>query len=172
MTGRIIDEDGDPIPFAQVRVHSKDIVARCDRNGFFSIRGLQRGGHYSLLVDAKGYDHAVLRWIPIQTYETTDIGDYHLEPEELVTNFWVVSSNVTALGELTMTSNLCEIAGSVTSVYSYTTWGAMQYIEGGRAEFAPYATNMPMIEEQPAATNTPRHNPTQEGGGNAGSPHN
>ncbi len=156
MTGRIIDENGAPIPYAHVRVHSKDIEIKCDKNGFFTVRGLQKGGHYSLIVDAKGYDDAVLRWIPMQTYETTDIGDYHLVPEALVTNFWTVSSNVTAGGTWAMTSNLCEIADGVTSVYAYAEWGVMEYMKHGSTTPAGVETNMALIDERPAAaTNAP-----------------
>ena len=149
MTGRIIDEDGKPIPYAKIEVIWKDIKTTSDQNGFFSVRGLQKGGHYSLRVAAKGYEQAVLRWIPIPTYQTADIGDYHLDPEQVSTNYWLVSSNSAPGGSSSVASNFIEIIEGVTSSYPYAQWAEAQYLEEGRQEFARFATNAPTIDERP-----------------------
>jgi len=139
MTGRIIDPDGRPIPFARVRVHSKDIETRTDANGFFTVRGLQRGGHYSLIVGAHGFDGAVLRWISIPSQQTADIGDYHLDYELPNTNFWQVSSNNIA-GAWAMSSNFCDITDGVTNLYDAAAWRSAFTEEGRIRKLASYST--------------------------------
>ncbi len=138
MTGRIIDPTGRPIPFARVRVHSKDIETRTDANGFFTVRGLQRGGHYSLIVGAHGFDGAILRWIPIPSEQTADIGDYHLDYELLSTNFWQVSSNNIA-GAWVMSSNFCDIIEGDTNLYDAATWRSNFTEEGRIRKLASYS---------------------------------
>jgi hypothetical protein len=138
MTGRIIDRAGRPIPFARVRVHSKDIETRTDENGFFTVRGLQRGGHYSLMVGAHGFDGAVLRWIPIPSQQTADIGDYHLDYERPSTNFWQVSSNNIA-GAWVLSSNFCDIIEGTTSRYDAATWRSVFTEEGRIRKLASYS---------------------------------
>jgi hypothetical protein len=137
MTGRIIDPDGRPIPFARVQVHSKDIRTRTDDNGFFTVRGLQRGGHYSLIVGKRGFDGAVLRWIPIPSQQTADIGDYHLEYALPSTNFWQVSSNLVA-GVWLVSSNFYDIIEGETNVYGSATWQRSFTDEGRIGKMATY----------------------------------
>ena len=118
MTGRITDEDGNPIPYAKIKVHSKNITTTADKNGFFTIKGLQQGGHYSLIVKGKGFDGAIARWIPIPIDHSADIGDFKLEPEKIWTNFWVVTSNKLENGTWVTISNYYDIADSVTNIYT------------------------------------------------------
>ncbi|MCX7003582.1 MAG: carboxypeptidase-like regulatory domain-containing protein [bacterium] len=166
MTGRIIDPEGRPIPFARVRVHSKDIETRTDANGFFTVRGLQRGGHYSLIVGAHGFDGAVLRWIPIPSQQTADIGDYHLDYQLPSTNFWQVFSNSVAGAWLT-SSNFCDIIEGRTNWYDAATW-QRNFTEEGRirkiASYSAVGENIVMTSEcamiaptivPPADTNAP-----------------
>lgn len=122
LTGRVIDKFGDPLAYARIKVHSKDIVTRADKNGYFTLRGLQRGGHYSLIINAKGYETDVARWIPIPVNSTADIGDYHLNEEELWTNIWVLITNALQNGSVAISSNMLEIAGANTTVYTYVQW--------------------------------------------------
>jgi len=117
MTGRITDKKGDPIPYAKIKVHSKNIKTTADKNGFFTIEGLQQGGHYSLIVKGKGFDGAVARWIPIPKSQSANIGDFFLEPERIWTNFWVVTSNILENGECVIISNYYDIADNVTNIY-------------------------------------------------------
>ena len=117
MTGRITDKEGDPIPYAKIKVHSKNIKTTADKNGFFSIKGLQQGGHYSLIVKGKGFDGAVARWIPIPISQSANIGDFFLGPERVWTNFWVVTSNILENGECLIISNYFDIADNVTNIY-------------------------------------------------------
>lgn len=147
LTGRITDKEGRPIAGARVRVHSKNMETRTDRNGFFTFRGLQQGGRYSLLVDARGYDEALLRWIPIPRTHSADIGDWYLEE---LTNYWVVTSNMVTEGVWSVTSNMVEIAGSYTSELTYAEWVVSNMVW----ESAGVGSELPMIEEQ-----------AQEGGG-------
>ena len=122
MTGRITDKHGKHIPYAKIRVHSKKIRTTADANGFFTIKGLQKGGHYSLIINAKGYDGAVARWIPIPKFQSADIGDYKLDYEHIWTNFWVLSSNLLENGVWQMSSNLFTIADNITNIYSVADW--------------------------------------------------
>lgn len=122
MSGRVIDPEGNPLPYARVRVHSKEIETFADRNGFFTIHGLQRGGHYSLIISADGYETDVARWIPIPLYSTADIGDYHLRDEELRTNIWQITTEVLPDGSSIVVSNMMYIIGTLTSHYSYAHW--------------------------------------------------
>jgi len=146
LTGRITDKEGRPIVGARVRVHSKEMETRTDRNGFFTFRGLQQGGRYSLIVDARGYDEALLRWIPIPRTHSADIGDYYLEE---LTNYWQVTSNVVAEGVWIVTSNMVEIAGSYTSQLTYAEWMSSNMMAGSAAEGAGEGSEQPMILEQP-----------------------
>ncbi len=139
LTGRITDRGGRPIAGARVRVHSKDMETRTDRNGFFTFRGLQQGGRYSVIVDARGYDDALLRWIPIPRTHSADIGDYYLEE---LTNFWQVTSNVLANGAWAVMSNLVEIAGSHTGTMTHASWVTSSAVETDAGE-------QPMLLEQP-----------------------
>jgi len=118
MTGRITDKKGNPIPYAKIKVHSKNIKTTADKNGYFTVKGLQQGGHYSLIVKGKGFDGAVARWIPIPISQSADIGDFSLEPEHIWTNFWVVTSNVLENGEWVIVSNFFDIADNITNIYN------------------------------------------------------
>ncbi len=118
MTGRITDQDGNPIPYAKIKVHSKNIRTTADKNGYFSIKGLQQGGHYSLIVKGKGFDGAVARWIPIPISQSADIGKFSLEPEHIWTNFWVVTSNALENGTWVVVSNFFDIADDITNIYN------------------------------------------------------
>jgi hypothetical protein len=122
ITGRVIDKYGKPIPNAIVQVHSKNIQVKADRNGFFTISGLQQGGHYSLIIKAKGREPDVARWIPIPRYQSANIGDFSLDVEKIWTNFWIVTSNQVSEGTWEMISNFYNVAASVTSVYTYAEW--------------------------------------------------
>ncbi len=122
LTGRVIDKYGIPLSYARIKVHSKDIVTTADKNGYFTIRGLQRGAHYSLVINAKGYNTEIARWIPIPINSTADIGDYHLNEEELWTNMWVIITNSLYNGSAEISSNMLEIAGPYTTTYSYAQW--------------------------------------------------
>lgn len=138
VTGRIIDPDGRPIRFARVRVHSKNIRTRTDANGFFTVRGLQRGGHYSLVVGKRGFDGAVLRWIPIPSQQTADIGDYHLAYALPSTNFWQVTSNNVA-GVWLVHSNFFDIIEGATNVYSNAAWQQSFTDEGRIGKMTTFA---------------------------------
>ncbi|MCX7847683.1 MAG: carboxypeptidase-like regulatory domain-containing protein [bacterium] len=142
LTGRITDKEGRPIAGARVKVHSKDMETRTDRNGFFTFRGLQQGGRYSLIVEASGYDTALLRWIPIPRTHSADIGDWYLEE---LTNFWRVVSNEVAAGVWVVSSNMVEIAGSYTGEMTYAEWVSSNVAERALAG----AEGMPLISERP-----------------------
>jgi len=118
MTGRITDENGNPIPYAKIKVHSKNIQTTADKNGFFTIKGLQQGGHYSLIVKGKGFDGAIARWIPIPVDHSADIGDFQLEPEKIWTNFWVVTSNKLENNCWAIVSNYFDITDGITNIYT------------------------------------------------------
>ena len=118
MNGRITDQKGNPIPYAKIKVHSKNIKTTADKNGYFSIKGLQQGGHYSLIVKGKGFDGAVARWIPIPISQSANIGDFSLEPEHIWTNFWVVTSNSLENGTWVVVSNFFDIADNITNIYN------------------------------------------------------
>ncbi|RLD11873.1 MAG: hypothetical protein DRI44_02500 [Chlamydiae bacterium] len=118
MTGRITNQKGEPIPYAKIKVHSKNIKTTADKNGYFTIKGLQQGGHYSLIVKGKGFDGAVARWIPIPISQSADIGDFSLEPEHIWTNFWVITSNILSNGESVVVSNFYDIANNITNIYN------------------------------------------------------
>lgn len=141
LTGRIIDKWGRPIAGARVQVHSKNMETRTDRNGFFTFRGLQQGGRYSLIVEAPGYDTALLRWIPIPRTHSADIGDWYLEE---LTNFWRVTSNEVAGGVWVVSSNLVEIAGSYTGEMTYAEWVSSNTVRRVEAE----TEGLPMILER------------------------
>jgi len=122
ITGQIVDEYGDSIPYASVEIYGKNIKTKADQNGFFTVRGLQIGGHYSLIVNSKGRETSVARWIPIPEYEAANIGSFHIIPEEIWTNFWVLTSNLLASGEWTFSSNMFEIAGPETNIFLFENW--------------------------------------------------
>ena len=164
MTGRIIDQEGNPLPFAHIKVYFKDIETTADENGFFTIRGLQQGGHYSLIVDHTGCEPAVARWIPIPRYRSADIGDFHLDPELVNTNFLQVTSNL--VGDVWVSvTNVVDIVDGVTNIAAFSR--ALEPAQSALDAFAaalgsnalplieerPAATNAPLIEEHPAATN-------------------
>jgi hypothetical protein len=158
MTGRIIDEDGRPVPNARIRVWGKDIRTTADRNGFFTIRGLQQGGHYSLVVDARGYDSALLRWIPIPRFQSADIGDYHLDYEEFETNYWVVVSNQLAEGEWLISSNMVDIIGTYTNTYTVYEWTVIlstTVTQATEVELPPSQ----LLDERPDAAPAPTPQP-------------
>ncbi len=154
MTGRIIDKYGDPIPHITIRVHSKDIKTKTDANGFFTIKGLQKGGHYSLIIDAKGYDYTVARWIPIPKYQSADIGDYYIEPEPIWTNFWQITSNLVENGTWMILSNFVDIADNITNIHTVAEWESFTREREQRYHhyygmLAP-TNELPMIDERPA----------------------
>lgn len=179
ITGRVIDKYGKPIPYATVHVHSKDIQVKADQNGFFTISGLQQGGHYSLIIKAKGREPDVARWIPIPRFESANIGDFSLEVEKIWTNFWIVTSNQVSEGSWEMISNFYNVAASVTTVYTFAEWqtrfSTNQWLLRYRSLTLP---DEPLIDEQPASgtnlsvtgsvTNapvtTPANKPDTEGG--------
>ena len=132
--GRVIDKYKVPIPFAKVKVHSKDLETHADKDGYFQIDGLQVGGHYSLIISARGMDPGVARWIPIPIMKEARIGDFSIETEKLWTNFWVVVTNQAVITEtdalsnsyekvvLNCVSNYYDVVDGVTNVYNYTDW--------------------------------------------------
>jgi hypothetical protein len=152
ITGRVIDKYGKPIPYATVQVHSKDIRINADRNGFFTIQGLQQGGHYSLIITAKGREPDVARWIPIPRFQSANIGDFSLDVEKIWTNFWIVSSNQVSEGTWEMISNFYNVAASVTTVYTVAEWqmrfSTNQWMLQYRALTQP---DEMLIDEQPDA---------------------
>ncbi|MBR6463185.1 carboxypeptidase regulatory-like domain-containing protein, partial [bacterium] len=77
--GRVIDKDRKPIPFAKVKVHSKNLETTADKDGNFQIGGLQVGGHYSLIMSSHGMEPGVARWIPIPVVKVAKIGDFSIE---------------------------------------------------------------------------------------------
>jgi hypothetical protein len=148
VTGRIIDENGNPVANARVRVWGKDIATTTDRNGFFTVRGLQQGGHYSLAVDARGYEDTLLRWIPIPRFQSADIGDYHLDEEVFETNYWVVVSNLVAAGEWVVSSNMVDIIGDATNTWTAYQWTVL--VETTATETVTVVTNAhALIHERP-----------------------
>ena len=169
MTGRIIDEDGTPIRHARVRVHSKDIETRTDEYGFFTVRGLQKGGHYSLIVDAPGFRNTIVRWIPIPMYQTADIGDYHLDVEPLTTNFWQLLSNQVA-GAWHVVSNYYDILDGDTNIYSADEWyirttdERLRHMAARAAEASNAAAAATLVEPPQTATSD---NATTNAGGTA-----
>ncbi len=122
ITGQIVDEYGNAIPNASIEVYGKNIKTKADRNGNFTVRGLQTGGHYSLIINSKGRETTVARWIPIPKFEAANIGSYHIEPEEIWTNFWILTSNMLANGEWNFSSNMIEIAGYETNIFLFEEW--------------------------------------------------
>ena len=134
ITGRVIDKYKVPVPFAKVKVHSKDLETHADKDGYFQIDGLQVGGHYSLIISARGMDPGVARWIPIPVMKVAKIGDFSIEAEKVWTNFWVVTTNTIVTTELDSLSNsfekvttLClsnyyDVVEGETNVYDYTEW--------------------------------------------------
>jgi|GEM_PF-2822956 len=122
ITGQVVDEFGDAIPYASIEVYGKNIKTKADRNGNFTVRGLQIGGHYSLIINSKGKETSIARWIPIPKYEAANIGSFHIKPEEIWTNFWVVASNLLESGEWAFSSNIIEIAGFETNTFSFEEW--------------------------------------------------
>ena len=134
ITGRVIDKHMKPIPFAKVKVHSKDLETTADKDGNFIIDGLQVGGHYSLIISSRGMEPGVARWIPIPVLKVAKIGDFSIEKEKPWTNFWVVTSNTVVKTELDALSNSYEkvvlncvsnyydVVEGETNVYDYTQW--------------------------------------------------
>lgn len=132
--GRVIDKQRKPIPFAKVKVHSKDLETIADKDGYFQIDGLQVGGHYSLIISARGKEPGVARWIPIPVRKVARIGDFSVEPEKVWTNFWVVSTSTSVVTELDALSNAVErtvtscisnyydIVEGQTNIYDYSQW--------------------------------------------------
>lgn len=132
--GRVIDKYRKPIPFAKVKVHSKDLETTADKDGNFIIDGLQVGGHYSLIISSRGMEPGVARWIPIPVLKVAKIGDFSIEKEKPWTNFWVVTSNTVVKTELDALSNSYEkvvlncvsnyydVVEGETNVYDYTQW--------------------------------------------------
>jgi hypothetical protein len=122
ITGRVIDKFGKPIPNATVKVHSKNLQTKADRNGYFTIKGLQQGGHYSLIFSAKGRETDAARWIPIPCKQSADIGSFSLDVEKIWTNFWVISTNQVSDTVWNTVSNFYQVADSITSIFSYAEW--------------------------------------------------
>ena len=122
ISGQIVDEVGAAIPNAAIEIYGKNIKSKADQNGYFTVRGLQIGGHYSLIINAKGRETSIARWIPIPKYEAANIGSFHIVPEEIWTNFWVLTSNMLASGEWTFSSNMVEIAASETNIFLFDDW--------------------------------------------------
>ena len=132
--GRVIDKYKVPIPFAKVKVHSKDLETHADKDGYFQIDGLQVGGHYSLIISARGMDPGVARWIPIPVLKVAKIGDFSIETEKVWTNFWVVTTNTLVTTQTDASSNSFEKVTTVcvsnyydvvegeTNVYDYAQW--------------------------------------------------
>lgn len=134
ITGRVIDKYMKPIPFAKVKIHSKDLETVTDKDGNFTIGNLQVGGHYSLIISARGMEPGVARWIPIPVMKEARIGDFSIETEKLWTNFWVVVTNRIVKTEtdalsnsyekviLNCVSNYYDVVDGETNVYDYTEW--------------------------------------------------
>ena len=132
--GRVIDKDRKPIPFAKVKVHSKDLETVSDKDGYFQIDGLQVGGHYSLIISSRGMEPGVARWIPIPVLKVARIGDFSIEREKVWTNFWVITTNLIVKTETdalsnsyekvvtNLTSNYYDVVEGETNVYNYTEW--------------------------------------------------
>jgi hypothetical protein len=159
VTGRIIDEDGRPLPNVDIRVWGREIRTTTDRNGFFTIRDLQQGGHYSLVVDAKGYDSALLRWIAIPRFQSADLGDYHLAEEEFTTNYWNVSSNQVAVGEWVVSSNMVDIIGSITNIYAAYQWTVIVSTGVTQEAVGDELLGEPLLHERPDLAPGPRPAP-------------
>lgn len=160
--GRVIDKYKVPIPFAKVKVHSKDLETHADKDGYFQIGGLQVGGHYSLIISARGMDPGVARWIPIPVMKVAKIGDFSIEAEKLWTNFWVVTTNTFVTTETDALSNSFEKVTTVaisnyydvvegeTNVYDYTQWYFrfhLNYLERRVLE-ALGITNVPLARKE------------------------
>jgi len=122
ISGRVIDKYGKPIPYATVKIHSKNLQTKADKNGYFTIKGLQQGGHYSLIFTAKGREPAAARWIPIPRFQSADIGNFSLDVEKFWTNFWVVSTTQSTNDVQNVVSNYYNIEASVTTIFSYAEW--------------------------------------------------
>ena len=132
--GRVIDKDRKPIPFAKVKVHSKNLETTADKDGNFQIGGLQVGGHYSLIISSHGMEPGVARWIPIPVVKVAKIGDFSIEREKVWTNFWVITTNTVIVTETDTLSNSYEkvvtncisnyydVVEGETNVYNYTEW--------------------------------------------------
>lgn len=132
--GRVIDKDRKPIPFAKVKVHSKNLETTADKDGNFQISGLQVGGHYSLIISSHGMEPGVARWIPIPVVKVAKIGDFSIEREKAWTNFWVITTNTVIVTETDTLSNSYEkvvtncisnyydVVEGETNVYNYTEW--------------------------------------------------
>ncbi len=119
ISGQIVDEYGNSIPYAAIEIYGKNIKTKADQNGYFTIRGLQIGGHYSLIINAKDRETTIARWIPIPKYEAANIGSFHIKPEEIWTNFWMLTSNMLENGEWAFSSNMIEITGYETNVFLF-----------------------------------------------------
>ena len=148
LTGRVIDEDGHPIPNADVKVHSKNISVKADQNGCFTIRGLQQGGRYSLIISSRGKEVGTARLVPIPRFQNADIGDFSLEREKIWTNFWVVSSNLISEANWQFSSNFYSVQESITTVYSYAQW-AMRFSTNFYTPYTGMNTNQPPAAAQP-----------------------
>jgi len=147
MTGRITDKDGDPIPYAKIKVHSKNIKTTTDKNGYFSIKGLQQGGHYSLIVKGKGFDGAVARWIPVPISQSADIGNFSLEPEHVWTNFWVVTSNALENGTWVVVSNFFDIADDITNIYNIKDYNFFKPVDLHIYDYTPETNTIEKVEK-------------------------
>ncbi|MBR5901087.1 carboxypeptidase regulatory-like domain-containing protein [bacterium] len=160
--GRVIDKYKVPIPFAKVKVHSKDLETHADKDGYFQIDGLQVGGHYSLIISARGMEPGVARWIPIPVVKVAKIGDFSIETEKVWTNFWVVTTNTVVTTELDALSNsfekvttLClsnyyDVVEGETNVYDYSQWYFrfhLNYLERRVLE-ALGITNVPLAKKE------------------------
>jgi len=162
MTGRITDKSGDPIPYARIKVHSKNIKTKADKNGYFTIKGLQQGGHYSLIVKGKGFDGAVARWIPIPISQSANIGDFFLEPERVWTNFWVVTSNILENGECVVISNFFDIADNVTNIYDIKNYNFFDPPDLHIYEYEPETNIIDTIEKIDTTDGTDKTNRTDK----------
>jgi len=159
MTGRITDRKGDPIPYAKIKVHSKNIKTTADKNGYFSIKGLQQGGHYSLIVKGKGFDGAVAKWIPVPISQSADIGDFSLDPEHIWTNFWIVTSNALEDGTWVVVSNFFDIADNITNIYNIKDYNFFNPVDLHIYDYEPETNTIDTIEK---VKNTNTTNKTTE----------
>lgn len=55
LTGRVVDETGNPLPFARLRIYLQDFETLSDSNGFFLIPCIPVG-EYTVLVEHYAYD--------------------------------------------------------------------------------------------------------------------
>ena len=160
--GRVIDKQMNPIPFAKVKVHSKNLETIADKDGNFSIEGLQVGGHYSLIISARGKEPGVARWIPIPVRRVAKIGDFSIEPEKIWTNFWVVVTNTLIATEfdaasnafekvtLNCVSNYYDIVEGETNIYSYSEWFFQYHLTytERRVLYSLGITNVPLAKKE------------------------